>query len=122
MDRMGAAANKVRLEMGAENVVLLDAGDTMIAGQTQDKAIIEVMNALDYTAMVIGNHESDFSAQTLKERIAVARFPILAANITEKDSGQLFTKPYIIKEVRGTKLDILGLAYPSTPVTTAKKI
>lgn len=125
MDRMAAAVNKVRQEMGAENVVLLDAGDTlgdtMIASKTQGKAVIEVMNALDYTAMVIGNHEPDFSAPTLKERIAEARFPILAANITQKDSGQLFTKPYLIKEVRGTKLGILGLAYPSTPATTAKK-
>lgn len=124
MDRLGSAIKQVQKEVGTLNTILLDAGDTlgdsMIADETKGKAIIEAMNALGYTAMVIGNHEPDFSADTLKERIAEAKFPVLAANITEKSNGRLFTLPYIVQEVRGIKVGILGLAYPNTPLTTAK--
>jgi 5'-nucleotidase/UDP-sugar diphosphatase len=125
MDRLGGAIKQVREEVGRENVILLDAGDTLgdslVADQTQGKAIIDAMNVLDYTAMVIGNHELDFTADTLKKRIAEAKFPVLAANITEKATGRLFTLPYLIQEIRGVKIGILGLAYPNTPLTTAKK-
>lgn len=124
MDRLGGAIRQVQKEVGAHNTILLDAGDTlgdsMVADETKGQAIIEAMNALGYTAMVIGNHEPDFKAEILKERITDAKFPILAANITEKSSGRLFTLPYIIQEVRGVKVGILGLAYPNTPLTTAK--
>lgn len=125
MDRLASAIKQVQKEVGAENTVLLDAGDTlgdsMIADETKGQAIIEIMNSLRYTAMVIGNHEPDFSAATLKDRIAEAKFPVLAANITEKSSGRLFTSPYIIQQVRGVRIGILGLAYPNTPLTTAKE-
>lgn len=125
MDRLGSAVKQVRAEAGAGNVLLLDAGDTlgdtMIADETKGKAIMDAMNALDYTAMVIGNHEPDFSAETLKQRIADAEFPVLAANITEKKTGRPYTRPFIIKEINGVKVGILGLAYPNTALTTAKK-
>lgn len=125
MDRLGAAIKDVRKKVGAENVILLDAGDTlgdtMIADETKGKAIIDAMNALGYTAMVIGNHEPDFTAETLRQRISEAKFPVLAANIREQRTGRLFTQAYLIKEVNGTKVGILGLAYPNTPLTTAKK-
>lgn len=124
MDRLGGAIKQVQMQVGAHNTILLDAGDTlgdsMVADETKGRAIIEAMNALGYTAMVIGNHEPDFTADTLKERIAEAKFPVLAANITEKSTGRLFTLPYIMQEVRGVKVGILGLAYPNTPLTTAK--
>lgn len=125
MDRLSSAVKQVRTEIGAESVMLLDAGDTlgdtMIADETKGKAIVDVMNALNYTAMVIGNHEPDFTAATLKQRIAEAKFPVLAANITEKNTGRLYARPFIIKEINGVKVGILGLAYPNTPLTTAKK-
>lgn len=125
MDRLAGAVNQVRAEVGPGNVILLDAGDTlgdsMIADETQGKAILDAMNAMEYTAMVIGNHEPDFTAAVLKQRIAEASFPLLAANITEKAGGRLFTRPYIIKEIRGVRIGILGLAYPNTSLTTAKK-
>lgn len=125
MDRLGSAIKQVRAKVGADNVLLLDAGDTlgdtMIADETKGKAIVDVMNALGYTAMVVGNHEPDFTAETLKQRISEAKFPVLAANITEKGTGKLFTKPYIIQNVNGIRMGILGLAYPNTALTTAKK-
>ncbi len=70
------------------------------------------MNALGYDAMTIGNHEPDFTAARLRELAAEARFPILAANVRDRKTGELFTKPYLIREIDGVKVGILGLAYP----------
>jgi len=46
------------------------------------------MNALRYDAMVIGNHEPDFGSAALRARIGEARFPVLAANIENRYTGQ----------------------------------
>lgn len=125
LDRIAAEVWKVRKEVGAEKVLLLDAGDTLgdtlIAAKTEGRALIEAMNSIGYDAMVVGNHEVDFTAETLRSRIAEAKFPLLAANMLDKHSAALFTKPYIVKEIGGVKLGILGLAYPNTAYTTAKK-
>lgn len=125
LDRLSARVREARASAGAESVLLLDAGDTfgdtMIAVETEGKALVEVMNAIGYDAMVIGNHEPDFTAEKLRQRISEARFPILAANIQDRNSGQLFTKPYILRTIQGVKVGILGLAYPNTAKTSAQK-
>ena len=79
------------------------------------------MNAMRYDAMVIGNHEPDFTAQVLSERMGEAAFPLLAANIRERAGGKPFARPYVIREVGGVRVGILGLAYPNTPLTTARR-
>ena len=50
-----------------------------------------------------------------------ATFPLLAANLVGNEDGKLFTKPYVVKKVNGVGVGVLGLAYPKTDRTTAKK-
>ena len=123
-DRLAAAVRSVKKEVGAGGVLLLDAGDavgdTMIAAETKGQAIIQAMNAIGYDAMAIGNHEPDFAVAGLEQLMEQAKFPMLAANL-RKASGDLFAKPYLVREIAGIKIGILGLAYPNTPLTTAKK-
>ena len=125
MDRIASVVKQVREKVGTNNVLLLDAGDTlgdtMMADETKGKAILDIMNAIGYNAMVVGNHEPDFTGETLKQRIAEAKFPVLAANIIETNTGKLFTQAFVIKKVNGIKVGILGIAYPNTSFTTAKK-
>lgn len=125
LDRVAAEVNRIRSDVGREKVLLLDAGDTfgdtLIAAKTKGRALIDAMNSIGYDAMVIGNHEVDFIAGTLRSRMAEAKFPLLAANMLAQSSAELFAKPYVIKEVGGIKIGILGLAYPYTAYTTAKK-
>lgn len=122
--RLAGRIRELRSAVGEDKVLLLDAGDTigdaMVAVETEGRAIIEVMNAMRYDAMVIGNHEPDFTAETLRARIDGANFPVLAANIRNR-TGRLFTKPYVVREVNGVRVGILGIAYPNTPLTSAKR-
>ena len=125
MDRIAGAIKQVRDSRGREQILLLDAGDTLgdteVAADTKGSAVIEIMNAIGYDAMVVGNHEPDFGPDVLKERMKQARFPILAANVVDAQSGVLYAKPYLIKTVNGVKVGIVGLAYPNTALTTARK-
>lgn len=125
MARLAGAVKQVRDAIGKDKTLLLDAGDaigdTQSAAQSKGAAIVDIMNAIGYDAMVVGNHELDFGADELKQRIQQAKFPILGANIVQSQSKTPFTKPYVIKTVAGTKVGILGLAYPNTSLTTARK-
>lgn len=125
LDRVATVVKRVRAEVGARKVLLLDGGDTigdtMIAARTEGRAIVSAMNAIGYDAMVVGNHEPDFGPQALAERMREARFPVLAANIVKSATGQGFATPYRIFEVNGVRVGVLGLAYPNTAITTARK-
>lgn len=119
----GAIAAARREATGA--TLLLDAGDligdTMLADLTKGKALISALNHLQYDAMTIGNHEPDFGMPALRERIADAKFPVVAANLLAQEGVSLLTKPYVLKQVGELQVGILGLAYPRTARTTAAK-
>ena len=101
LGRLAGAIAQARKEAG-EGVLLLDAGDligdTMIADLTQGKALIAALNYLRYDALTVGNHEPDFGTEALRERMGDATFPTVAANLVERKSGKLFTKPYVDQE------------------------
>lgn len=44
-----------------------------------------------------------------------------AANISHRSNGKLFTRPYVVRDVNGVRIGILGLAYPNTTLTSARK-
>lgn len=111
-------AGAVDRARGKQPSLLLSAGD-MIQGNpwanlVRGKSSIEVMNAMRFDAMVVGNHEFDFGPKVLKERIAQARFPVLGANV----KGVPALKPYVIKNLQGVRIAIIGVVTPETPVTT----
>ncbi|OPY91133.1 MAG: Trifunctional nucleotide phosphoesterase protein YfkN precursor [Syntrophus sp. PtaU1.Bin208] len=98
--------------------LLLSAGD-MIQGDNwanlfQGKSVIELMNAMAFDGMVIGNHELDFGQAVLKQRIGESNFPVLAANV----QGLPELKPFLVKEVGGLKVAVIGLVTERTPTST----
>jgi 5'-nucleotidase/UDP-sugar diphosphatase len=104
--------------------LILSAGDmfqgTPDSNLLRGKTVIEVMNAVGFDAMALGNHEFDWGLDVLKERQAQAAFPMLAANIVDKATARpvTFVKPYIIIEKQGVKVAVVGLTTPDTAVTT----
>lgn len=109
---------------GSENYLILSGGDMWsgpaISTWFQGQSMVEVMNGMEYDAAAIGNHEFDFKVEGLESRLTELDFPLLSANIIERSSGEIpgFAKPYIIKEIDGIKVGIIGLSSLSTPTTT----
>jgi 2',3'-cyclic-nucleotide 2'-phosphodiesterase/3'-nucleotidase len=108
------------------NVLLLDSGDTIqgtplasyFALKDTDKPnpMVLAMNELGYDAAAVGNHEFNFGLDVLGKVKREAHFPILAANIRQKyDSGPQHFEPYIIKEVAGVRVAIVGFVTPAIP-------
>ncbi len=98
--------------------LLLAAGD-MIQGDNwanlfQGRSVIELMNTLAFDGMVMGNHELDFGQAVLKERISEAAFPVLAANV----QGIPELKPFMIREIGGVRVAVIGLVTEHTPTST----
>ncbi|MFA4904263.1 MAG: 5'-nucleotidase C-terminal domain-containing protein [Desulfobaccales bacterium] len=102
--------------------ILLAAGD-MIQGNAWanlflGQSVIDVMNAMKFDAMVVGNHEFNFGPKVLQERIAQANFPILGANV----EGLPSLKPYVIKKLNGIRIGIIGVVTQDSVNTAPKNI
>ncbi len=112
---LSARVNELRQE---KPTLLLAAGD-MIQGNnwanlSQGESVIELMNVMQFDAMVVGNHEFEFGQEVFKKRISETKFPILGANV----QGLEDLKPWVIKELQGIKVGIIGIVTEETPVAT----
>jgi len=113
-------------------VLYLDAGDamqgTLISNYFDGASTIEAFNAMGVAAMAIGNHEFDWGQEVLQARYDQADFPFLGANVFFKkkkgnpDHGHggrpHWVKPYVVREVNGVNVGIIGVASPETPSIT----
>ncbi len=70
---------------GDDHSVLLSVGDmwqgSAESNLTYGKIMVDWMNALDFTAMTLGNHEFDWGEAYIEANAAAAEFPFLAINI-----------------------------------------
>ncbi|ADO76460.1 5'-nucleotidase C-terminal domain-containing protein [Halanaerobium praevalens] len=104
--------------------ILVDGGDsyqgTPISSLNNAKPVIEFMNEARYSAQAVGNHEFDWGIDELKRINSKTYFPMLAANIVDKDTGELvdWVKPTQIIPAAGYKVGLIGIATPDTESTT----
>src|SRR5690606_23644073 len=103
-----------------KNVVLVDSGD-LLADANSGKTVNDFYSFLNYDAMTIGLRDFNIkvpesigsSANLFKNFAKVGKVPLLVSNLYELKTARVVewegTKPYIIKEVNGVKVGILGL-------------
>ncbi len=100
------------------NVLFLHAGDINTGVPESDlmNALpdIFVLNRMKLDAVAVGNHEFDKSRDVLLKQMSWAKFPFLSANIYK--DGKLFFTPYIIKEIGGVKVAIVGFTTEHTKI------
>ncbi len=107
-------ATKIK-ELRTPNTLVLHAGDansgTLYYTLFKGKADVEMMNEIGFDAFTLGNHEFDGGDEILKNFIDQAKFPVISANTEAKKGSMLDGKwtPYIIKEVQGAKVGIIGI-------------
>lgn len=120
---LAAWIEKLRAE-NPEGTVLLDGGDcfqgTMISNLQFGRPVVEQMNALGYTAFAVGNHEFDWSADTLVRRVREMTFAALAANMKERRGNRLprWVRADTAFVRRGVHVGVVGLSYRATPTVT----
>ena len=105
------------------NTLILDGGDspynTDLANMSQGQSSVDVMNAQGYDATVLGNHDFDYAFDNLLSLAERAEYAMLSANTYWKDGTypEQFA-PYIVKEVGGLNVAIVGLTDDGSKATT----
>ena len=121
--RVGTIVDSLR--RGAVLPVVVDAGDIIqgnplayVAARVDtimDHPVIAAMNAIQYDAAAIGNHEFNYGLPTLERAIRQAQFPLLAAN-AYRTTGERAFRPWAISTRRGVKVGIVGATTPGAMV------
>ncbi|OAA21346.1 5'-nucleotidase C-terminal domain-containing protein [Kosmotoga sp. DU53] len=107
------------------NILLIDTGDLIqgtpleyyharIDNEPVDPMVL-VMNYMGYQCSILGNHEFNYGMNILNKAVSEANFPFLSANIVKKGTEEPYFKPYLITEVDGVKVGILGLTTKYIP-------
>jgi 2',3'-cyclic-nucleotide 2'-phosphodiesterase / 3'-nucleotidase len=107
------------------DLLLVDSGDTIQGtpleyfhnkrNNAPPDPMMLAMSALHYDSMTVGNHEYNFGPKVLEKARSEAKFPWLSANTYNKSTSTTHYQPYIIKEVEGVRVGVLGLTTPGIP-------
>lgn len=99
-------------------VLLIDAGDfsqgTNLVNYYKGLDAVYFMNAAGYDVASLGNHEFDFGFEALKEMVATAEFPILDANILNKETGEPYFGDNTTFTFGDFKVGVFGIDTPET--------
>lgn len=143
-DRTGGLAlfasyvNALRAANGGR-VLLVDSGDlfqgTLDSNFFEGEPIVKAYSHMGYAAAAVGNHEFDFGPVgpdamprnpaddplgALKRNAAMAAFPFLSANLTDKATGTTpsWARRDVLVTSGGARIGIIGLSTPDTPNVT----
>ncbi|MBI1257058.1 MAG: multifunctional 2',3'-cyclic-nucleotide 2'-phosphodiesterase/5'-nucleotidase/3'-nucleotidase [Chloroflexi bacterium] len=117
--REATVVKQIRSEV--ENSILLNAGDrftgTLYHQQYRGQDDVQIMNAIGYDAMTLGNHEFDDGDKVLADFVDGVNFPVVTADVDFSKSTDLAGKinPYTILTVGDQKIGVIGLVTPDTP-------
>ena len=79
------------------------------------------MNALNYDAGVIGNHEFNYGLSYLNRAIAQARFPFLAANAYAPDDSHAYAQATTLTR-SGVRVAVIGATTPGSMIWDRDKL
>ncbi len=145
---VGGAARRATLIREIKNsaehpVLVMDAGDVFTRGPIADLMGVpdfDVMNAIPYDVMTIGNNEFKGAPgmagqKNMLARIKQAKFPVLSANVIDKATGKTLVPASKVFTIGDVRVGVFGLtaprvaAYPQAeglqindPIETAKSV
>ena len=148
LELLGGYLDNLRAARAADGgaVVLLDTGDTFQGGissnLSEGAVVIDAYNAMGYTALAVGNHDFEYGAVdtwddppagvpdlrgALKARAGQARFPFLAANLIDNDTGRPVdwpnVRPSVIVDAAGIRIGIVGvMTFDALSMTLAANV
>jgi 5'-nucleotidase len=123
-------------QQGSAEVVTVAAGDNvgaspLVSAAFHDEPIIEIENSFGLDVTSVGNHEFDEGVTELKrlqfggchptdgcqdgDGFSGAKFPFLAANVTDKTTKLPILLPFTIKIIGGVPIGFVGMTLKNTP-------
>lgn len=110
------------------NALLLDGGDTWqgswTALQTKAQDMVDAQLALGVNIMT-PHWEMTYGADRVKEIVEkqfVGKIDFVAQNILDNEFEEAVFPPYVIREINGTPVAIIGQAFPYTPIANPRHL
>lgn len=112
--------------------LLVDVGDvyqgTAESLVNQGNLMIGLFNRIGYDAWTLGNHDFDWGPEALEKNLSLSKPPVLTGNIRvagrspgSLDGAWKNVLPWMIKEVGGFKIALIGLVTPGLPYWLAQE-
>ena len=122
---------RLRAEAGAANTLLVDGGDTWqgswVAHASNGEAMVELCNMLGVDAMT-SHFEMTYGMEQFRANLSKFKGTYVAQNVFateeaafngtemfDESSGRVF-RPYVVKEVGGRRIAIVGQCFPYQPI------
>ncbi|MDA8168899.1 MAG: thiosulfohydrolase SoxB [Nitrospiraceae bacterium] len=105
-------------------VLHIDGGDTIQGSATsmwtRGEDMVTAMNKLGCDVMT-GHWEFTYGQDRVQELIKKMNFPFVAQNVNDSTWGDPIFKPYVIKQVNGLAVAVIGQAFPYTPIANPRR-
>ena len=116
-------ADSIRVADGAENVILLDAGDCLQGDNaayyynyvdTLSKHVYaRMVEYIGYDSVVVGNHDIETGHPVYDRMVKSMKVPFLAANAIRTDNGKPYFQEYVTLKRHGLNVTIIGFTNPN---------
>ncbi|MFN4234308.1 MAG: bifunctional metallophosphatase/5'-nucleotidase [Bacteroidia bacterium] len=107
-----------------KNTFIIDTGDMFqgseLSVKTTGKAIVPILNAINYDLYLPGNWEVIYYKQNMQKLMGALNAPKICANmyhdLGDGKKGELIFQPYHIWHVAGVKIGFIGYTDPLVPL------
>lgn len=123
--RVKTMIDQLRTELDGENVIVLDAGDqyqgSLMYTTYKGDVEAEMMEAIGFDVMAVGNHEFDDGDEGLLKLIENVSFPVVSGNLDVSQSNILAEKVqnHVVLDVGGEKIGIISALATDTVETSS---
>jgi 2',3'-cyclic-nucleotide 2'-phosphodiesterase (5'-nucleotidase family) len=118
MARLAALVKGIRATQ--PHAIFTHGGDaispSVMSTYLKGEQMIAVLNAIGLDMATFGNHEFDFGAAVLRQRMSESKFAWLSANVMDRVSGQPFggARAEIHVMAGGVRVGVFGVTMPET--------
>jgi len=117
----------------AKNLLVLDGGDALVNSYFNDRqektkarkraeVILEAYERMGYDAINIGDLDLGLGIKYLRYLERRSNIPFISANLVYRGTEKTVFKPYLIKNIGGLRVGIVGLFPPELPIHMHKEL
>src|SRR5262245_3189104 len=100
--------------------ITLHAGDfvqgTPVSTMFEGVPVFEIAKRLAIDVNTLGNHEFDYGWRKIGEYLKVSSIETVNANVVNDRGERMLDKPYVVREVAGVRLAIVGALLENPPL------
>lgn len=119
------AATIRRERANCTDCILLNAGDlaqgTPVSTIYRGEPIFEIANMLGFDAATLGNHDFDYGWEQTVKFLGMANYPIVSANVVDRQGAYITGKPWVILKVNGLRIGVIGAMTEGLPALVSPK-